>query len=93
MLDSNLQLQLKGYLENLRKPVELVVSTGTDKKSTETKDLAAEITTLSDLVSWRMAEDDERKDRIPSFAIYSHSAGTRVYFARSCFASFRWAPT
>ena len=81
MLDSNLQLQLKGYLENLRKPVELVVSTGNDKKSTETKDLAAEITTLSDLVSWRMAEDDERKDRIPSFAIYSEGDDTGISFS------------
>ena len=81
MLDSNLQLQLKGYLENLRKPVELVVSTGNDKKSTETKDLAAEITTLSDLVSWRMAEDDERKDLIPSFAIYSEGDDTGISFS------------
>ncbi len=51
MLDANLKNQLQTYLQNLKRPVELVVSADESKKSQELKSLANDIVSLSSLVS------------------------------------------
>ena len=65
MLDANLTQQLKGFLGNLRQPIELVASLGDDAKSREMRELLTEITALSPLIA--LSEDDF--PRVPSFAI------------------------
>ena len=51
MLDTNLQAQLKSYLENLKTPVELVTFTDESPKAKELSQLVNQITELSPLVS------------------------------------------
>ena len=51
MLDANVKAQLKTYLQNLKRPVELVVSADDTAKAKELAKLAGDITQLSDLVS------------------------------------------
>ena len=68
-LDPNLATQLKAYLENLREPIELVATLDDGAKSTELDDLLVEIEGMSDSITRRVAEGDERDDRVPSFAI------------------------
>lgn len=50
MLDANLKTQLKGYLERLTLPVELVASLDGSPKSAELRELLQEIASLSDKV-------------------------------------------
>jgi alkyl hydroperoxide reductase subunit F len=66
MLDASLTQQLKGYLANIREPIELVASLGDDAKSRELNELLAEIAALSDKVAVLRADDDARR---PSFLI------------------------
>ena len=51
MLDSNLQTQLKSYLDNLKTPVELITFTDESPKAKELSQLVNQITELSPLVS------------------------------------------
>ncbi len=78
MLDANLKTQLKGYLERLTQPVELVASLDDSAKSQELWALLEDIATLSDKVSARRADDDARK---PSFAITRTGTNISVRFA------------
>ncbi|KKI21589.1 alkyl hydroperoxide reductase subunit F [Sphingomonas sp. Ag1] len=66
MLDQNLKTQLKGYLANIRQPIELVASTNDSAKSREMMELLDEVAALSDQVSVVRADDDQRR---PSFLI------------------------
>src|SRR5690606_363677 len=73
MLDANLKNQLKGYLEMVTQPIELVASLDDGAKSQELDELLREIASLSDKISYTRRDDDARK---PSFAI--NRAGTDI---------------
>ncbi|WP_435200983.1 alkyl hydroperoxide reductase subunit F [Janibacter sp. GS2] len=68
-LDPNLATQLTAYLENLREPIELVATLDDGAKSTELDELLVEIEGMSEMITRRVAEGDERDERVPSFAI------------------------
>jgi NADH-dependent peroxiredoxin subunit F len=78
MLDATLQAQLKGYLQRLTQPVELVASLDDRPASAEMRELLEEIAGLSELVSLRLDGNDERR---PSFSISRAGAGMGVRFA------------
>ncbi len=78
LLDAATTAQLKTYLGNLRRPIELVASLGEGQKSADTKSLVEEIATLSDKVTARFDGTDARK---PSFAIGAAGEEARVRFA------------
>jgi alkyl hydroperoxide reductase subunit F len=78
MLDNNLKTQLKGYLANVRHPVELVASTNDSAKSREMTELLGEIAALSDDVTVIQADDDQRR---PSFLIRRAGTDIGVRFA------------
>ncbi|OAN58312.1 alkyl hydroperoxide reductase subunit F [Sphingomonas sp. TDK1] len=77
MLDATLTQQLKGYLVNIREPIELVASLGEDAKSRELGELLADIAALSDKIDLVHA-DDKRK---PSFMIRRKGTDIGVRFA------------
>ena len=81
MLDNDLKSQLKGYLEHLRRPIELVATLDGGKPSQDLETLLADIAGLSDKVSWRKAAEAERNSRVPSFAILAEGAETGIRFA------------
>ncbi|MCW3836238.1 alkyl hydroperoxide reductase subunit F [Sphingomonas canadensis] len=78
MLDANLTQQLKGYLANIREPIELVASLGDDAKSRELGELLGEIAALSDKIAVIRADDDKRR---PSFMIRRAGTDIGVRFA------------
>ncbi|WP_369816994.1 alkyl hydroperoxide reductase subunit F [Novosphingobium sp. AAP93] len=78
MLDAATTAQLKTYLGNLRRPIELVASLGEGQKSADTKSLVEEIAALSHKVTARFDGTDARK---PSFAIGAAGEEARVRFA------------
>lgn len=78
MLDANLTQQLKGYLANIREPIELVASLGDDAKSRELGELLDKIAALSDKIAVKQGDDARR----PSFLIARASdAEVAVRFA------------
>ena len=78
MLDNNLKDQLKTYLANLKRPVELVLATDDSEKSQQLLALARDIEELSDLVSYSQISDAAR---IPSMQVTSPDTGTSMTFA------------
>ncbi|MCB2014652.1 MAG: alkyl hydroperoxide reductase subunit F [Sphingobium sp.] len=78
MLEAAMKEQLKGYLVNIREPIELVATLGDDAKSAELAELLDEIASLSDKVSARRDGDDARK---PSFLIRRSGTDIGVSFA------------
>jgi alkyl hydroperoxide reductase subunit F len=66
MLDSNIQAQLKAYLERLQAPIELVASLDDRPASAEMRELLGDIAGLSDKVTVRFDGADERR---PAFQI------------------------
>ena len=76
MLDANLKNQLQTYLQNLKSPVELIVSADAEAKSQELLALAKDIASLSHLVS----VTEEKSDRMPSMKI-TNSNKTSIEFA------------
>ncbi|WP_421855495.1 alkyl hydroperoxide reductase subunit F [Novosphingobium sp.] len=78
MLDAATTAQLKTYLGNLRRPIELVASLGEGPKSAELRGLVEEIAVLSDKVTARFDGTDARR---PSFAIGAVGEAARVTFA------------
>jgi NADH-dependent peroxiredoxin subunit F len=78
VLDVNLKAQLKGYLERVTKPVELVASLDEREASGEMRELLEDIAGLSDKVSVRFDGDDARR---PSFSISRAGADMGVRFA------------
>jgi NADH-dependent peroxiredoxin subunit F len=77
MLDANLTQQLKGYLANIREPIELVASLGDDAKSREMGELLDEIAALSEKVTVATGDDARR----PSFLIRRIGTDIGVRFA------------
>jgi alkyl hydroperoxide reductase subunit F len=79
MLDSNLKIQLKGYLERIAQPVEIVASLDDSGKSGEMLELLTDIGSASDLVKIDMRRDDAQMK--PSFALRPPGVEPRVRFA------------
>ncbi|SIQ76147.1 alkyl hydroperoxide reductase subunit F [Shewanella morhuae] len=77
MLDANLKNQLQTYLQNLKRPVELVVSADESKKSQELKSLAQDIVSLSSLVSLKEIQGE----RIPAMTVINPQINTQISFA------------
>ncbi len=78
MLDSNIQAQLKAYLERLQQPIELVASLDQSAGAAEMRELLNDIAPLSDKVSVRFDGNDARK---PSFQITRAGQDMGVRFA------------
>ncbi|MGY0618553.1 alkyl hydroperoxide reductase subunit F [Lysobacter sp. A378] len=78
MLDNNLKTQLKGYLEKLVQPIELVASLDDGDKSQELNTLLNDIAALSDKISLRRDDSQPRK---PSFTINRIGTDVSVGFA------------
>lgn len=78
VLDANTTAQLKTYLGNLRRPIELVASLDSSPKSAEMRSLVEEVAAQSDLVTARFDGDDARR---PSFAIRADEGRAEVVFA------------
>ncbi|MFC3230936.1 alkyl hydroperoxide reductase subunit F [Marinibaculum pumilum] len=74
MLDDNLKQQLRGYLDRVTQPVELVAALDDSPKSQEMLGLLQDIESLSDRIA--LVQRDEDGVRRPSFAI--NRAGTDV---------------
>ncbi len=74
MLDDNLKQQLRGYLDRVTQPVELVAALDDSPKSQEMLGLLQDIESLSDRIA--LVQRDEEGVRRPSFAI--NRAGTDV---------------
>jgi len=78
MLDSHIQAQLKGYLERLQRPIELVASLDDRPASAEMRELLTEIAALNDKVTARFDGTDARR---PSFQITPLGADMGLRFA------------
>jgi NADH-dependent peroxiredoxin subunit F len=78
MLDANLKTQLKGYLANIKQPIELVASADDSPKSREMLALLDEIAALSPDVETIRQDDDKRR---PSFMIRRKGTDIGVRFA------------
>jgi alkyl hydroperoxide reductase subunit F len=79
MLEANLKAQLKGYLERLTQPVEIIVSVGDSDKSREMLELLNDIVSLSPLVKLDPTRDHAQLK--PSFALRRSGHAARVRFA------------
>jgi alkyl hydroperoxide reductase subunit F len=79
MLDSSLKAQLKGYLERISQPVQIVASLDDGDKSREMLELLADIESVSDLIRIEVRRDDAQVK--PSFALSRPGAEARVRFA------------
>lgn len=78
MLDPNTTAQLKTYLGNLRRPIELVASLDASPKSVEMRALVEEVAAQSDRITARFDGDDVRR---PSFAIRGDEGKAEAVFA------------
>lgn len=78
MLDEAIKAQLKGYLEKLTQPIELVAALDDSAKAHELDELLHEIAALSDRISLRRDDSEARK---PSFAINRVGTDIGVRFA------------
>ena len=78
VLDAATTAQLKAYLGNLRRPIELVATLNDSAKSAELRSLVEEIAAQSDKVSARFDGSDERA---PSFAIRADEGRAEAVFA------------
>ena len=83
MLDSNLQTQLKSYLDNLKTSVELNTITDESPKAKELAQLVTEIASLSPLVSQVDGNDTAQATnaRMPSMVVRSVETGSEMGFA------------
>jgi alkyl hydroperoxide reductase subunit F len=78
MLDSNMKTQLKGYLERISQPVEIIASLDDGEKSQEMLELLSDIESLSDRVTMAGRDPAQMK---PSFALRRPGAEPHVRFA------------
>ena len=79
MLETKLKTQLKGYLERLTQPVEIVASVDDNDKSREMLELLNDIVSLSPLVTLDPQHDDTQMK--PSFALRQPGREAHVRFA------------
>lgn len=79
MLDANIAAQLKSYLQNLQRPIELVASLDDGAKSREMRELLEEITGMSTQITLvESADDNARK---PSFQVRQPQGQEKICFA------------
>jgi alkyl hydroperoxide reductase subunit F len=78
MLDATLKAQLKGYLERITQPLELIASLDDRAESQQMRELLSEIADLSPLISARFDGADARR---PSFQITRAGADMGLRFA------------
>ncbi|MEX0615184.1 MAG: alkyl hydroperoxide reductase subunit F, partial [Methylophaga sp.] len=78
MLDANIAAQLKTYLQNLQRPVEIVASINDSKKAAEMRELLVEIADMSDKVT---LDDSDNNARQPSFRIKQPEGHEQIRFA------------
>lgn len=78
MLDSAIASQLKTYLGNLKRPIELIGSFDDSAKSSELRELLTEIAAMSDLVTFIEKNDDKRT---PSFLVTQPNGDENIRFA------------
>lgn len=79
MLDAQLQTQLKQYLQNLKTPVELILTLNQTSKSKELESLAESIESLSRLVS--LSREENQNERAPLMRVRSQATGGEIRFA------------
>jgi NADH-dependent peroxiredoxin subunit F len=79
MLDGNLKVQLKGYLQRISETVEIVASVDEGEKSREMLELLADIESASELIKIDVRHDETQIK--PSFALRRPGAEPRVRFA------------
>lgn len=78
MLDVNIAAQLKTYLQNLKRPVQIVASINDTKKAAEMRELLVEIADMSDKVT---LDDSDNNARQPSFRIKQPEGHEQIRFA------------
>lgn len=78
MLDANLKAQLKGYLERVTLPFEIVASLDDTAAAREMHGLLQDIVALSDKITLRSDGADERR---PSFSLNRIGEAPRIRFA------------
>lgn len=78
MLDANIATQLKTYLQNLQRPVEIVASLNETPKAAEMRELLVEIADMSDKVTLNDRDNDARQ---PSFRIKQPEGQEQIRFA------------
>ncbi len=78
MLDTDMQQQLKGYLERLVRPVEIVANLDDSEGSSDLRKLLADIAPLSDKLTVR--EESNPTERAPSFAVTSPGQDIKLRF-------------
>jgi NADH-dependent peroxiredoxin subunit F len=79
MLDTSLKTQLKGYLERVKRPVEIVASLDASDASRQMLDLLNDIVALSPMLS--LQERRDGVERAPSFSLGTPGEAARVRFA------------
>jgi alkyl hydroperoxide reductase subunit F len=79
MLDANIAAQLKGYMENIKRPVELIAALDDSAKANEMRELLQEIAEMSSQVSF--VEDVHSDSRKPSFQIKQPDGEEKIRFA------------
>jgi alkyl hydroperoxide reductase subunit F len=79
MLDSNLKSQLKGYLERISQPVELIASADEGDRSREMLELLSDIQAACSLISVEVRRSGEQFT--PSFALRRPGSEPRLRFA------------
>ncbi|WP_067515304.1 alkyl hydroperoxide reductase subunit F [Endozoicomonas ascidiicola] len=79
MLDTTMKTQLQSYLQNLKTPVQLLVSLDDSNKSAEMDSLANDIASLSGKVSISTLENSS--ERSPQMLVCSEATGSEIRFA------------
>ncbi len=79
MLDANIAAQLKGYLENIKRPIELVAALDDSAKANEMRELLQEIAEMSSQINF--VEDVHSDSRKPSFQIKQPDGDEKIRFA------------
>ncbi|MFQ6370801.1 alkyl hydroperoxide reductase subunit F [Shewanella sp. YIC-542] len=77
MLDANLKKQLDSYLQYIKQPIELSVSSDNSDKSQEVEALVKELATMSDNITYQQVNNA----RTPSMAVAPKGETPRVNFA------------
>lgn len=79
MLDANIAAQLKTYMQNVSRPIELVAALDDSAKSSEMRELLQEIAGMSTQVTF--IEDPNSDNRKPSFQIKQVNGEEKIRFA------------
>jgi alkyl hydroperoxide reductase subunit F len=81
MLDSNLKTQLKGYLERLVQPIEIVTFADDSANSRQMLELVADVASVAPAGKLSVRTGATAGERTPSFQITRAGADTGVRFA------------